>query len=147
MKVILQNDVKDLGKVGEVVRVKAGFARNFLFPQKLALEATEKKVKEWTHLQKVAEHKKKKAMAAKAEIIQKMNGTTISFKMPAGETDKLFGSVTNVDISRELEKVGFSVDRRDIHLEEPIKMLGQHKAVVRMGEGLETQITISVERV
>lgn len=146
MKVILQKDVKDVGRVGELVNVSEGFARNFLFPRKLAAEATEKRVKEYEHLKRVAEAKKKKAMAERQELLNKINGTTVTFKLAAGETDKLFGTVTTTDISKELQKSGFSVDRRDIVLEEPIKVLGQHKAVVRYAEGLEAKIQIAVER-
>ncbi|MBV2169907.1 MAG: 50S ribosomal protein L9 [Bdellovibrio sp.] len=146
MKVILQKDVKDVGRVGELVNVSEGFARNFLFPRKLAAEATEKRVKEYEHLKRVAEAKKKKAMAERQELLNKINGTTVTFKLAAGETDKLFGTVTTTDISKELQKMGHSVDRRDIHLEEPIKILGQHKAIVRYAEGLEAKIQISVER-
>jgi large subunit ribosomal protein L9 len=146
MKVILQKDVKNLGKVGELVNVKTGFARNYLFPRLLALEATETRVREFAHLTKVAESKKKKALAERQEVVKKISGVSLTFKMPAGETDKLFGSVTNNDVSNELEKHGFMVDRRDIHLEEPIKVLGSHKATVRLGEGLEAEIAISVER-
>lgn len=146
MKVILTQDVKDIGKVGDLVSVSQGFARNFLFPRKMAAEATETKVKEWNHLKSVAEAKKKKANVERKAILDKINGTTLKFKMAAGETDKLFGTVTTTEISKELQKAGFSVDRRDIHLEEPIKVLGQHKAAIKYAEGLEASITISVER-
>lgn len=146
MKVILVKDVKDVGKVGDMVNVSEGFARNFLFPRKLASEATEKKVKEWEHLKRVADVKKKKVVAERQELLNKINGTTVKFKSPAGETDKLFGAVTTSDISKELSKLGHNVDRRDIHLEEPIKILGQHKAVVKMGEGQEAKVNILVER-
>ncbi len=146
MKVILSKDVKDVGKVGDLVNVSEGFARNFLFPRKLASEATEKRVKEWEHLKRVADAKKKKAIAERQAVLAKISGTTVSFKVAAGENDKLFGTVTTTDISKELDKAGHSVDRRDIHLEEPIKVLGQHKAVIRMGEGLEAKIMINVER-
>ncbi len=146
MKVILQKDVKNLGKVGDLVSVSTGFARNFLFPRLLAAEATEHRVKEFEHLKKVAEVKKKKAVGERQALIKKLTGLTVNFKSPAGESDKLFGAVTNVDISNELEKQGYSIDRRDIHLEEPIKMLGQHKATIRLGEGIETSVLVSVER-
>lgn len=147
MKVILQKDVKDIGKVGDLVNVSQGFARNFLFPRKLALEATEKKINEWNHLKRVAEAKKKKAMAERQELLKKVSGTTVKFKMTTGaDSDKLFGSVTTTDISKELEKAGFQVDKRDIVLIEAIKVLGQHKATVRYGEGLEATISILVER-
>ena len=147
MKVILQKDVKDLGKVGELVNVKEGYARNFLFPRKLALVATENKVTEWNHLKKMADIKKKKAVAGRQEIIKKMQGLTLNFKLEAAaESEKLFGSVTTADISKELEKQGYQIDRRDIHLEEAIKQLGQHKAFVRMGDGLEAELTVVVEK-
>ena len=146
MKVILQKDVKDVGKVGELVNVSEGFARNFLFPRKLAAEATEKRVTEWNHLNRVAETKKKKAVAERQAMLNKINGVAVKFKMAAAESDKIFGSVTTTDVSKELEKLGYSVDRRDIHFDEQIKVLGNHKATVKLGEGLEATIQISVDR-
>lgn len=146
MKVILQKDVKNLGKIGDLVNVSNGYARNYLFPRQMAQEATEKRVKEFAHLKAVAEVKKKKAVAERQELVKKLEGVTVSFKVAAGENEKLFGTVTNNDISNELEKHGFSIDRRDIHLEEHIKMLGQHKAIVKLGDGLEASVTVAVER-
>lgn len=147
MKVILQKDVKDLGKVGELVNVKQGYARNFLFPRQLAVVATEERVSEWNHLKKVADIKKKKAMAGRQEMINKIQGLTLAFRLEAAaDSDKLFGSITNMDISKQLETQGFSVDRRDIHLEEAIKHLGQHKAFIRLGDGLEAELTVVVEK-
>jgi large subunit ribosomal protein L9 len=146
MKVILKQDVKDLGKVGELVNVANGYARNFLFPRKLAAEATEKRVKEFEHWQRVADSRRKKAMGERKETLEKIAGLQLVFKLNAGEEDKLFGSVTNKDISDELEKQGHIVDKRDISLPEPIKVLGQHKAMINMGEGLEQEIVITVER-
>lgn len=146
MKVILQKDVKNLGKAGDLVTVANGYARNYLLPRRMALEATEKRVKEFAHLQKVAEAKKRKALAERQELIKKLQGLNITIKAAAGDTDKLFGAVTNHDISNELEKHGFSIDRRDIIMDAPIKMLGQHKATIRLGEGLEAELTIAVER-
>jgi large subunit ribosomal protein L9 len=146
MKVILQKDVKDIGKVGDLVNVSAGFARNYLLPRKMAAEATEKRVTEWQHLQRVAEAKKKKAVGERQELLNKMSGISLTFKLAAGDGDKLFGSVTTSEISRELEKKGFSVDRRDIHLEEQIKVLGTHKALIKFGEGQQTTLQVVVER-
>jgi len=146
MKVILQKDVKDLGKVGELVNVAAGYARNLLFPKKLATEATEKRIKEWEHLNRVATAKKKKAVSERQALVQKMKNISVTFKMAAADSDKIFGSVTTTDISRELDKLGFSVDRKDIHLEDQIKILGTHQATVKLGEGAETVIQVVVER-
>jgi large subunit ribosomal protein L9 len=147
MKVILQKDVKDVGKVGDLVTVSEGFARNFLIPRKLAAVATEGRVHEYEHLKRIAEVKKKKAVVERQDLLKKINGTSVKFKVSAAaEGDKIFGSVTTTDISKELDKLGFSIDRRDIHLEEHIKILGTHKAIVKMGEGLEASIQVVVER-
>lgn len=146
MKVILQKDVKNLGKVGELVNVAAGYARNFLFPRLLASEATEKRMAEFEHNKRVAEAKLKKVRGEREEVVAKLKGVNVVIKATAGEADKLFGSVTNNDISNELEKLGFSIDRRDIHLEEPIRVLGSHKAIVKLGDGLEATVSIVVER-
>jgi large subunit ribosomal protein L9 len=146
MKVILQKDVKDIGKVGELINVKEGFARNFLFPRKLALEATEGKVKEWEHLKRMAEVAKKKAVDGRKQLLAKISGSSVTFKVQAGEGEKIFGTVTPSDIAKELEAKGFSVDKRDIHLEETIKMLGTHKALIKMGEGVEGSVQVVVER-
>jgi len=146
MKVILQEDVKSLGKVGDTVRVANGYARNFLLPRKLAVEATERRMNEWEHLNKVAEQKKKKAVAVRKAVLDKLEKITVNFKVEAGEGDKLFGAITSSDISHELEKLGFSIEKREIVLEGPLKVLGQHKATVKLGEGLDADIRISIER-
>ncbi len=147
MKVILQEDVKNVGKVGQLIEVATGFARNYLFPKKLAVLATEKKVDEWNHLKKVAEAKKKKAVAARQETVSKLKDVTIKFEMEtSGESEKIFGSITNMDISDKLEEQGYSIDKRDIYLEEPIRTLGQHKALIKLGEGLEAEITVAVDK-
>ncbi len=96
----------------------------------------------------MADVKKKKALAGRQELIKKMQGVTLNFKLEAaGDSEKIFGSVTTMDISKQLSAAGYEIDRRDIHLEEPIKLLGQHKAHVRMGEGLEAEITVVVEKI
>lgn len=146
MKVILKNDVKNVGKVGDLVNVSEGYARNFLFPRKLAIQATETNEKEMAHLKKMADAKRKKAFSEKKAVLDKLSAVTVSFKVSAGDNDKLFGAITNTDVAGELAKLGYELDRRDVVIEEPIKMLGQHKADVRLGDGLHTEIRISVER-
>ena len=146
MKVILNEDVKDLGKVGELVQVKSGFARNFLFPRRLAVEATEKRKKEFEHLKAVAEAQKEKAVEKRKELLKEIEGLTLEFSAEASEDEKLFGSISNLDISRKLEEKGYQIDKRDIVLEEPIKMLGQYKSQITFGEELNADITISVSR-
>ncbi len=147
MRVILQKDVKNLGKVGELINVASGYARNFLLPRRLASEATEKRVNEFEHLKRMAEVKKKKAVAERQEVIAKLKGLTVVIKATAGENERLFGSVTTTDISNELDKLGFQIDRRDLILEDQIRVLGSHKVSVKLGDGLETVIAVSVERV
>lgn len=146
MKVILNQDIKNLGKIGEMVQVKAGYARNFLFPRKLAAEATEKRQKEFKHLQLVAEAKQAKAVEGRKELLAKIQGETVQFQVEAAEDEKLFGSIGALDVSRKLEEAGFLVDKRDVVLEDLIKVLGQHKAKVVLGKDLEAEITVSVER-
>ncbi len=145
MKVVLQKDIKNVGKVGDVVNVALGYARNFLFPRKLAVVAAEKNIKAWEHIKQMAVQKKKKAVAERKALLDKMAGVTITFKMASGDKEKIFGSVTAHDVSRELEAKGFSVDRRDLQME-PIKLLGQHKVTVSYGADLSTEITVVVEK-
>ena len=145
MKVILQKDVKNVGKVGDVVNVAQGYARNFLFPRRLAVVAAENNVRMWEHLKSVSEAKKIKALAERKALLEKLSGLTLTFKMAAGEKEKIFGAITAHDISHELEAKGYSVDRRDVHVE-PIKMLGQHRATVSFGEGLDAELTVVVEK-
>lgn len=146
MKVILKKDVKDLGRTGDMVNVSSGFARNFLFPRSLAAEATESRMKEFEHWQRVATSRKNKAREEKSKLLEQIKKVTVVFKMTAGEKDKLFGSITTKDIAEELTKKGFSVERKDVVIEEAIKVLGQHQAKINFGEGLEATIAVSVER-
>lgn len=145
MKVILKQDVRDVGRSGDMVNVADGYARNFLFPRNLAAEATEGRVKEFEHWKRVSASKKKKAVAELSQVIEKLKTVTVSFKMPAGESDKLFGSVAAKDVAAELAKQGFNIDKKDVTLD-PIKVLGQYKAKINLGEGLKTEIAVSVER-
>ncbi len=146
MKVILKQDVKDLGRTGDMVNVSGGFARNFLFPRSLAAEATESRVKEFEHWQRVATSRKTKARDEKSQILEQIKKVTIVFKIAAGEKDKIFGSVTTKDIAVELVKKGFAIEKKDVVIDDAIKVLGQHQAKISFGDGLETTIAISVER-
>lgn len=146
MKVILSQDVPTLGKVGDLVKVSDGYARNFLLPRKLAMMATVGKEKEVKHIQAIADAKKKKAVVAAQKVAEKLKSVTVTLKSQAGENDKLFGSITSADIAVELTKAGYSVEKRDIQIEEPIRVLGQHKVKVKITTGVETEIKVNVER-
>jgi len=147
MKVILNKDVKNVGKAGEVLSVKDGFARNYLIPRKLAEMATKGRAKYWEHVQQIINARKAKALAERKELINKLKGTSLTFKaVSAADSEKIFGSVTTHEISQKLEAMGYIVDRRDIHLDEAIKTLGNFRAMIKLGEELQTDIQIVVER-
>ncbi len=146
MKMILKENVQNLGQTGDFVTVANGYARNFLLPKKLAVEATKRRIKEFEHWKRVAESRKKKERERKKSIMNQLADLQIVFRLHAGEGDKLFGSVTNKHISDELEKQGHTINKRDIFLSEPIKVLGQHKAVVKLDTKMEQEIIITVER-
>lgn len=146
MKVILASDVEKVGKMGDVVDVTVGFARNFLFPRNLALEVT-------PHHQAVMESRKKKAQK-KLELEklsaldqkQKIETLSISLKKKAGENDVLFGSVTTAEIGEELEKLGVSIERKKIHLDEPIKRIGNYSCKIKLFKDVEAEVKIEVVR-
>jgi len=146
MKVILAQDVRALGKVGDLVKVSDGYARNYLIPRRLALAATEDRVHEFAHLKKVAEAKKKKAEGVAKKFAEKLSSVSVTLKANVGEGEKLFGSITTMDIAKELDKQGYAIDRRDLTLEEPIKQLGQYKVKVKVATGVDAHIKVVVER-
>ncbi len=148
MTLILQKDVKNLGKVGDQVRVKPGYGRNYLLPQGLAAISSKAKVKEFEHLKRVSDFRKTEAMKVREVLLSKLAGINLQYSVQAGEDEKLYGSITPNDIVKTLEaEHKISVDKKDIVLDEPIKILGQHKVLVDLKDGLSTEISISVERI
>ena len=146
MEVILREDIDKLGSRGQVIKVAAGFARNFLLPKRLAVAATEsnKKIVEQerqAHLRKEA-----KLISEAQDLAKLMLGVAITIKQKAGEADQLFGSVTSKDIADALAAKNYSIDRRKIQLDEPIKQLGDHKIAVRLHRDVSTEVTVSVVR-
>jgi len=146
MEVILREDIEKLGHRGQVVNVAAGYARNYLLPKRLAVEATDsnKKIVEQerqAHLRR--EHKLK----SEAEDLAKLlTGVTVTLAQKAGEADQLFGSVTSKDIADALEAKNFTIDRRKIALVEPIKQLGEFKVEVKLHKDVSAEITVQVVR-
>jgi large subunit ribosomal protein L9 len=144
MEVILREDVEKLGSRGEVVKVASGYARNFLLPKKLAVAATDsnKKIVEQerqAHLRKEAKFK------GEAEDLGKMlSGVTVTISQKAGENDQLFGSVTSKDVADALAAKNFTIDRRKVHLDEPIKQLGEFKVPVRLHKDVTVEVTVHV---
>jgi large subunit ribosomal protein L9 len=146
MEIILREDVENLGARGQMLKVANGYARNYLLPKRLAVAATEanKKIVEQerqAHLRREA-----KAKGEAEDLAKLMGGVTVTIAQKAGESDQLFGSVTSKDIAEGLEKQNFSVDRRKIQLDEPIKQLGEHKVTVRLHREVPVEITVQVVR-
>ncbi len=144
MEVILQEEVTHLGHIGEVVKVRDGYARNYLFPRGLAVLANKRSVRELEHQKRVIEEKRQRVAASTQEIANKISQVDVSFTARAGAGGKLFGSITNQDIEKELLEKGFEVDRRRIKLEEPIKSVGEHKVTVALAAGVPAVITVKV---
>ena len=146
MDVILREDIDKLGSRGQVVQVASGYARNFLLPKRLAVAATEanKKIVEQerqSHLRKEA-----KQQTEAEDLGKMMAGVTVTISQKAGENDQLFGSVTSKDVAEALEQKNFTIDRRKIQLDEPIKQLGEHKVVVRLHRDVTAEVTVNVVR-
>jgi len=144
MEVILREDIVNLGSRGSVVKVTPGYARNFLLPKKMAVAATEsnKKIVEQerqSHLKREA-----KESAEATDLAKLMAAVEVTIAHKAGENDQLFGSVTAADIATALEKLGYTIDRRKVHLDEPIKKLGDYKASVRLHRDVSVEIPVHV---
>jgi large subunit ribosomal protein L9 len=145
VQVILNEDVPNLGRTGDVVKVRPGFARNYLFPRKLAIEANPKSLRAFEHHKRVAIGKREVQKTEASELKRKLEALTISIGAHAGEEGKLFGSVTNIDIERALREKGFSVERRKIQLAEPIKQLGEFTVPVRLQPEVEASLKVEVK--
>lgn len=146
IQVVLKDDVENLGKSGDLVRVKPGFARNFLFPRGLAAIATRANVTQIEHEKKVALARAAKARGDLEGVKKTLEGITIELTMQAGEGDKLFGSVGTKDLADALEKRGQKVDKRKIVLAEPIKTLGDHTVTVKLGYDVTASIKVAVKK-
>jgi large subunit ribosomal protein L9 len=144
MKVILTKDMDNLGKAGSLVEVKPGYGRNFLLPQKLAMPATAKNVRQLEHekagiLARAAKHKSNMDAQAK-----KLSAIELSFKRKVGEQNKLFGSVTSKDVHEQLTSKGYEVDRKQIHLPEPLKELGMHEVEVKLHAEVSAKLKVTI---
>src|SRR5512139_1471032 len=125
MEVILREDVPHLGHIGDVVKVKPGYARNFLLPRGLAVLADTRNLGRLEHERRIAATRRDRALAVSRSLADKLTSTRVTIKARAGEEGKLYGSVTNIDVERALADKGISVERRRIRLDDPIKALGE----------------------
>jgi large subunit ribosomal protein L9 len=144
MKVILVEDVANLGKIGDTVEVKNGYARNFLIPRNLAIVASSRNIKAQQHQLQAIEKKVAKVISDAQTLSEKLSGASVTFTRKAGDTGKLFGSVTNMDITDELANDGITLDRKDVLLEEPIKELGDFEVSVKLPHEVSATIKVTV---
>ena len=144
MKIILLQTYENLGQIGEIVNVKSGYARNFLIPNKIASIATDDNIQyynKWIENQKIKEAKNRKNLELLSNQLDKL---TLKFELKAGENDKLFGSVTSQMISDELDKKGYSIDKKEIVLDESLKEIGNHFVYIHLNESLKPKIKVKI---
>jgi large subunit ribosomal protein L9 len=147
MDVLLLKDVEQLGHAGDIKRVADGYARNYLLPRNLVVVATPGAVKQAEQMRQATATREAKALSEAQALAQELDGTIVSFEARAGEGDRLYGSITNVNIAEALEeKTGHEVDRRKIDLEEPLKELGTHAVTIRLAPEAEAKVTVVIER-
>ncbi|HWP38402.1 MAG TPA: 50S ribosomal protein L9 [Gemmatimonadales bacterium] len=146
MDVILREDVQHVGRAGEMVTVKDGYARNFLIPRGLAVVATEgnRRRIEAERERRAVRHASQRASAE--ELAQRLGDVSLTFTMKAGESDRLFGSITAADIAARLAEQGYEIDKRRIELTEPIKLVGIYKVPVRLDAGVHAEVRVWVVR-
>jgi large subunit ribosomal protein L9 len=144
MKVILREDVKNLGLMGEVVNVSDGYARNFLFPKKFAVEANTNNIKEFEHNKKVITERAAKLKESVKSIADKLSSLSLTIKAKTGEDDRLFGSVTNMNIAEALASEGYEIDKKKIIMDEPIKRTGEYSVTIKLHPELSAEVKVHV---
>jgi len=145
VEVILRDDVPNLGGIGDVVRVRPGYARNFLLPRGLAIEANRKNLRVLEHQKRVIASKADRDRKDAEGRAKKVDGLKLTVRARVGEEGRLFGSVTNLDIERLLQAQGVAIDRRKIVLDEPIKQVGTYPVTVNLGRDVRATVQVTVE--
>jgi len=144
MEVILKEDVPKLGVIGDVVKVRPGYARNYLLPRGLAVVADPRNLGALEHEKRVAAEKREREQRKSDTLAKQLSSVTLSISAKAGEEGKLFGSVTNIDVEKALADQGHTVDRRRIRLDEPIKQLGNYTIEISLPLGVEAKVALAV---
>jgi large subunit ribosomal protein L9 len=144
MQVILREDIDKLGKIGDLVKVSDGYARNFLVPKKKAIEATPKNVHAMDHAKKMVSDRIRKLKKEAALEADRIKGIAVTIKAKVGEEGKLFGSVTSMDIAEAVKAQGVELDKRKIVLDEPIKRLGEYTISVKLHADVHTDLKVTV---
>jgi large subunit ribosomal protein L9 len=146
MQVILRQDIPKLGRRGDVVTVKNGYARNFLLPHKLAMEATAGNRKQVADMKAASARREAQEKEGAESLAAQLAEVALTITAKAGESDQLFGSVTAMDIAEALESKGFSIDKRRVLLEEPLKTLGEYSVPVRLHREVTGAVKVTVIR-
>ena len=146
MEVILKEDVPKLGHRGDVIKVAEGYGRNYLLPRKLAIEATQANKAVIEQMKQSAVRRSAVEKADSEALAKQLETISLTFQRKAGEKDHLFGSVTSSDIAEALEHKGFNIDRRKIHLNEPLKNLGEFDVAVRLHRDVTSHVKVTVEK-
>ena len=144
MKVILQKDVQNLGDAGDIKEVAKGFARNYLLPNRLVIVANESSKKAIDHQAKLVKIKKEKRRKSSEQIVSSISDIELIMPVKVGEEGKLFGSITSMDIAKQLKEKGFDIDKRKILLDAPIKQEGEFKVSIKLEEGLVAAVKVIV---
>ena len=145
MEVILKEDVNNLGHRGDVVKVADGYGRNYLLPKKLAMQATAANKAVIEQMKASAVRKSAKEKAEAEALVSQLNNIALVFERKVGENDHLFGSVTSADIAAQLEAKGFNIDRRRVHLDEPLKQVGEFHIPVKLHREVTAHIAVTVK--
>lgn len=146
MKYILIKDVDGLGKAGDLVKAKQGYARNYLLPNNLAIEGTKENIKKWEEEQEELKEQEAENIEEAEKIKEDLESKEFVIKAKAGDGDRLFGSITNMDIADMLEEKGIDIDRKKIELKDPIRALGRFSVNVRLFKGVTAVLKIVVEK-
>lgn len=146
MKVILTENIASLGQIGQIVNVAPGYARNFLFPKELAMEATGKNVKELEHRKRILAQKREKVHQEMLSLAEKLNKVEIVMRRKVAEDDKLYGSVNAAEILAVLEAQGFELARKDVQLDQPLKQLGEFSVAIRVDAEVTANIKLVIEK-
>lgn len=146
MEVILKKSVEGLGAPGDVLKVADGYARNYLLPMQLAVHATERNRRYLEHQKRVIDQQEAKDKERAREIASQITGVTCTLKRRAGENDRLFGSVTSMDVAEALQAEGFALERRFLELAEPIRELGVFMVPVKLHTDVIVELRVVVER-
>ena len=144
MEIILQEEVVNLGQIGDIIKVRDGYARNYLLPRGLAVEANRRNVRMLEHNKRLAAVKKERTQSQAQALNEKIAAISLTIPAKAGEEGRLFGSVTNIDIEAALKEKGLTVERRKILLSDPIKQLGAYEVPINLGGDIRTHIKVEV---